>query len=83
MPLNTTTLRKEPSVYDMVLFIADKLSWDQNGRPPYFESVLHGLDISLEQACLNYMKYVVENGMVLYPHSWFLEGKSYLEGILK
>ena len=34
-----TTLREKPSDYDMVLFIADKLSWVQNGQPPFYDAV--------------------------------------------
>ena len=34
-----TTLKSNPSQYDMTLFIADKLFWDQSGTAPYFDSV--------------------------------------------
>ena len=32
-----TTLKKNASIYDKVMFIADKISWDQKGIPPYYE----------------------------------------------
>ena len=34
-----TTLKSSPGKYDMALFIADKLSWDREGIPPYFNEV--------------------------------------------
>lgn len=43
-----TTLHAEPSPLDLVVFLADKLEWDQGGVPPYhapFRAALHdGLD---------------------------------------
>ncbi|EOO08111.1 putative protein in pepC 5'region [Bacillus thuringiensis serovar morrisoni str. 4AA1] len=30
-----TTLRKHPTKMDLVLFVADKIEWDQKGTPPY------------------------------------------------
>ena len=63
-----TTLKKDPSKYEMSLFIADKLSWDREGIPPFYEDVDNALDISLEAACYKYMKYMIDNDMVLYPH---------------
>lgn len=73
-----TTLRSNPSPYDMVVFIADKLSWDQSGEPPYYDIVKSELSSSLESACLTYIDYVLSNGMVLCPHSWLLDGQRYL-----
>ena len=63
-----TTLKKDPSKYEMSLFIADKLAWDREGIPPFYEDVDNALDISLEAACYKYMKYMIDNDMVLYPH---------------
>lgn len=74
-----TTLKSNPTKYDMVLFIADKLSWDQDGRPPFYDLVKEELDKSLYHAALAYMNYIVENKLILYPHKWFIEGKQWLE----
>lgn len=30
-----TTLRKHATKMDLVLFVADKIEWDQKGTPPY------------------------------------------------
>lgn len=78
-----TTLKANPSQYDMALFIADKLSWDQDGTPPFYDIVIKNLSVSLEKACLSYINYIIDNGMILYPHSWIIESKEYLEETLK
>ncbi len=74
-----TTLKANPTKYDMALFIADKLSWDQDGQPPFYNDIDHALEISLEKASLAYMEYIVENKMILFPHKWFTEGLVYLK----
>ena len=77
-----TTLKSTPSKYDMALFIADKLSWNQDGKPPFYNTVNEALSISLESACFEYIAYMVENNKILYPHKWFLEAKSFLSRVL-
>jgi len=78
-----STLKANPSDYDMALFIADKLSWDKEGKPPFYDIVSDALKQSLESASLAYMDYIVENKMMLYPHTWFDEGVEYLRKYLK
>jgi HD superfamily phosphohydrolase YqeK len=73
-----STLKKNANEYDMVLFIADKISWDQEGIPPFHEAMTKELKTSLEKAAMCYMDYIVDNKMVLYPHKWFIEGHKYL-----
>lgn len=68
-----TTLRTNPSKLDMVLFIADKIEWDQDGVPPYFEEVVKGLEVSLECAAFNYIDYLFMNKEKLkVVHPWLL-----------
>ena len=68
-----TTLKAEPTDYDMVLFIADKLAWDQEGIPPFYNEVKSGLEVSLKRACYEYMKYMNDNGKIMCPHTnWSL-----------
>ena len=69
-----STLKENPSNYDMALFVADKLAWDQEGTPPYYALVNDALKLSLEAASLAYMDYIVENKMILHPHKWFEAG---------
>lgn len=63
-----TTLKASPSSYDMILFLADKIAWDQEGIPPYLERIEKGLEISLDKACYEYIRYLFENHQLLYPH---------------
>lgn len=74
-----TTLKAEPSEYDMALFVADKLAWDQDGTPPFYNVLYDALNESLYHASYQYMKYIVDNGIILYPHKWFTEAKGWLE----
>ena len=78
-----TTLRADPSKYDMALFISDKLAWDQEGEPPYYSEVADALNRSLEEASLAYMDYIVDNNMILHPHKWFEEGVMCLQNSQK
>lgn len=74
-----TTLKYNPSPYDMALFLADKLSWDEDGKPPFFDAVFEALSVSLEAASLQYIHYMVSHNRILYPHSWFVAAKRYFE----
>ena len=72
-----TTLKANPSKYDMALFVADKLAWDL-GFPPFYDIVSDALKISLEKASLAYQNYIVEHKMIYYPHKWFEESVKFL-----
>lgn len=68
-----TTLRANASGYDMALFIADKLAWDREGVPPFYDRVIAALDRGLAAACLDYMEYTERSGGLLCPHTnWTL-----------
>jgi len=56
-----TTLRDNPSHLDLVLFVADKIKWDQKGIPPYINELQEGLNISLEHGAYAYIKYLMDN----------------------
>lgn len=71
-----TTLKANPTKYEMALFISDKLAWDQDGTPPFYENVKSALDSSIEKACYEYMTYMIENDKVICPHTnWSLAYK--------
>ncbi len=76
-----TTLKKCPSKYEMSLFIADKLAWDREGLPPFYEEVNAALDILLEAACYKYMEYMVDNDMILCPHDNWIEAYEQLKNM--
>ena len=74
-----TTLREDATAYDMALFIADKLAWDQDGVPPFYDAVRTALDESLEAACLKYMDYMIDSGKLLYPHTDWTKAHRWLK----
>lgn len=75
-----TTLRSNASQLDMVLFIADKIEWDQKGVPPYIDEVEKGLNISLELSAFKFIKYQMDNKENLkVMHPWLLEAYLDLE----
>lgn len=55
-----TTLKANPGVIDMILFVADKMSWDKGYSEPFINEVTAGLDKSLEMGSYAYLKYMFE-----------------------
>jgi predicted HD superfamily hydrolase involved in NAD metabolism len=53
-----TTLRKNSTMLDRVLFVADKIAWDQAGDPPYLSNIRTALDRSIEHAAFTYIDYL-------------------------
>ncbi len=78
-----TTLKKNAGMYDKVIFIADKISWDQKGVPPYYDLLKSKARESLEEACYFYIKYQFENSLLLMPHQWIKEAYEDLKIFLK
>lgn len=68
-----TTLKKNASMYDEIIFIADKISWDQKGVPPYYDILKEKVVESLDEACYFYINYQFENNLLLMPHQWIIE----------
>lgn len=75
-----TTLKSNASQLDMVLFIADKIEWDQKGLPPYIDEVEKALAISLELSAFKFIKYQMDNKENLKViHPWLLDAYLDLE----
>lgn len=64
-----TTLKEKYSGEDLIVFIADKISWDQKGVPPYLNELKNELDKSLENAALFYINFILENNIKV-VHPW-------------
>lgn len=77
-----TTLKKNASMYDKVIFIADKISWDQKGLPPYYDELKRKVVASLDDACYFYIKYQFDNNLLLMPHQWIKEAYEDLSKLL-
>jgi predicted HD superfamily hydrolase involved in NAD metabolism len=78
-----TTLKRNACAYDKVIFIADKISWDQSGVPPYYDVVVSEADKSLDKACYNFIKYQFDNNLLLMPHKWIIEAYDDLKSKIK
>lgn len=50
-----TTLKTDAGLLDKVVFVADKLKWDQPGDPPYLATLTAAVARSLDQAALCYL----------------------------
>lgn len=69
-----TTLKKKAGLLDMILFVSDKLQWDQDGTPPYIEALKEGLEKSIEHAAFAFLRYLIDNkATLLMLHPWMLE----------
>lgn len=68
-----TTLRKSASVYDKVIFIADKISWDQKDVPSCDDLLKSATIDALDEACYLYIKYQFDNNLLVMPHQWLIE----------
>ncbi|EPA0853628.1 bis(5'-nucleosyl)-tetraphosphatase (symmetrical) YqeK [Enterococcus faecalis] len=66
-----TTLKKNYSDIDLVLFVTDKIKWDQEGKPPYLDGLLQALNCSLENAAYFYIDYILKHDIkVVHPWLW-------------
>lgn len=66
-----TTLKKNYSDIDLVLFVADKIKWDQEGKLPYLDGLLQSLNCSLENAAYFYIDYILKHDIkVVHPWLW-------------
>jgi predicted HD superfamily hydrolase involved in NAD metabolism len=53
-----TTLKAGATLLDKVVFVADKLAWDQPGHAPFHDEMRAALGRSLDQAALVYLRYL-------------------------
>ncbi|MCR6098266.1 bis(5'-nucleosyl)-tetraphosphatase (symmetrical) YqeK [Salipaludibacillus agaradhaerens] len=69
-----TTLKGNASKMDQIVFVADKIEWDQPGEPPYINRVKSQLEVSIGHAAFAYINYLwerKENLKVIHP--WLTE----------
>ena len=65
-----TTLKSQPTPMETLLFVADKLAWDQKGTPPFFQAMTEALEHSLEKAAWVYQDYLLHSGKLKIAHPW-------------
>lgn len=76
-----TTLKAHAGLLDKVLFVADKIQWDQPGEPPYLAELLLRLERSLDGAALCYLEYLWQRRSELPAlHPWALQAYHQLAG---
>ena len=74
-----TTLKARPTLLDKVIFLADKIAWDQDGSPHYFSKVIKAMDESLDVAVLEYLNYLWERrNQLKVIHPWLIEAREYI-----
>jgi predicted HD superfamily hydrolase involved in NAD metabolism len=77
-----TTLKANASPLDKVVFLADKISWDQAGTPPYLKGLLRALERSLDQAALHFLDHLWQQRRTLpVVHPWFVEAYRQLSSV--
>ena len=77
-----TSLCEHASKYQMALFVADKMECSLGGQPPYYESMMEALDISMEKACYEYVRYMQNEGNMKSVHDDFAKAMNWLENIV-
>ena len=73
-----TTLRKNASQYDKIIFIADKISWDQKFAPLFDDLIKNATIEAVNKACYSYIKYQFDNNLLVMAHRWLLDAFSEL-----
>ena len=76
-----TTLRKNFTELDLIVFLADKISWDGVDNAPFRQGLLTALSVNLQSAALYYINFIIADGLKV-AHPWLLEAKKDLENQL-
>ncbi|MDP5275778.1 bis(5'-nucleosyl)-tetraphosphatase (symmetrical) YqeK [Chengkuizengella axinellae] len=78
-----TTLRADATSLDKVLFVADKIEWDQKGTPPYIEHLQNQLQLSLEHAAFSYIQFLWDQRASLkVVHPWLADAYFELKEVI-
>lgn len=62
-----TTLRKNATELDKLIFIADKVKWDRKNSAPYLDELNTALQESLDEACRVYINWLLNDIVVFHP----------------
>jgi predicted HD superfamily hydrolase involved in NAD metabolism len=67
-----TTLHPNAAPLDKLLFVADKIAWDQNGDPPYLAEIETAVAHNLDDACRVYLHWLwARRDRLRVIHPWF------------
>jgi predicted HD superfamily hydrolase involved in NAD metabolism len=74
-----STLWSNPSSFEMVLFVADKLQWDPEHGGVFLDEMRGALEQSLEKAALTYIDFLLgRESHAIVIHPWSLAAFQYL-----
>ena len=74
-----TTLCRDATPLDKVVFLADKIAWDQSGTPPYLDALNRALDVSLDAGACVYLHTLWQRRQTLpVVHPWLAEAYAQL-----
>lgn len=77
-----TTLKRDASGLDKVVFLADKIAWDQAGTPPWLADVMQALQNSLDAGVLVYLDYLwARRSTLQVVHPWFAAAHAQLSAV--
>lgn len=65
-----STLRENAGKLDMILFVADKISWDSNHNMHFIDDIVKGLEVSIECGAFAYLNFLLsdkEKVKVIHP----------------
>ncbi|MDF1514023.1 MAG: HD domain-containing protein [Anaerolineae bacterium] len=69
-----TTLKREADLLDKILFVADKIAWDQAGSPPYLDALNRALNYSLDAGVCVYLTFLWDQrGTLPVVHPWMAD----------
>ncbi|TMV43396.1 HD domain-containing protein [Paenibacillus mesophilus] len=78
-----TTLKSPSTLLDRVVFVADKISWDQTGTPPYLSELNAQLDKSLEHGAMAYIGFLwAQKDKLKVVHPWLADAYADMQAIL-
>lgn len=78
-----TTLKQDATLLDKVVFVADKIAWDQPGMPPYLDNIVAALEKSIDHAAFVYLDYLWQMRDTLKVlHPWTRDAHSELKNRL-
>lgn len=79
-----TTLRRKSTLLDKVLFVADKIEWDQQGIPPYIKEINRELNKSIDHASFAYINYLWQQRQKLKViHPWLKDAYDDLSPLIR
>jgi predicted HD superfamily hydrolase involved in NAD metabolism len=78
-----TTLKAPSTLLDRIVFVADKISWDQNGTPPYLAELNAQLDRSLEHGAMAYIGHLwAQRDKLKVLHPWLADAHADMQATI-